>query len=426
MRLIYLLILFFLITSFEMGSFNVFFGSGVHNNIIVACFSIILFYFLLVTIKSGKIVNLGHLNPKEFKYFSVLILSSALFFIFHSLIIGPFVSMKYAAYLFILFILITQTQEKHFNRLCIIYFCFMAYVALATVVQILLISISGVSIFEFDSIKFIDDEWFRDVDYAMPYLLSFSSVEGSVSFGPLSFVRAIGFSSEPKYFSAMLWLAYAISLGWNSFKSKKTLFFIRLSLLLGIFFSHAYSSILIIAVGCGFYWIMQLRLINTKIKTLLILFTPVLISLIVTISVNIILGLLPGDGFMASRMDSFIYTTGGLNLENATKFGLLGSDIAIREGEAISGATMLLNWYRFGHVGFIVYLVPIIFVIYKSILKFRCLTQKQKYALAILLSVYLIFYQVFFSQPYTLLSCFVLASIYVRTHSSSHGLLSRY
>lgn len=425
MRLIYLLILFFLITSFEMGSFNVFFGSEVHNSVIIVCFSIILFHFLLVTTQLGKIVNRGLLNPSEFKYFSAVILSSALYFIFHSVGIGPFSSMKYSSYLFILFILITQIQEKHFNRLCIIYIYFMAYVSLATVVQILLMSISGVSIFEFDSIKFIDDDFFRDVGYAMPYFLSFSSVEESVSFGPLRFVRAIGFSSEPKYFSVMLWLAYALSLGWDFFKYKKALFFIRISLLLGIFFSHAYSSILIIAVSYMFYWFMKLHFINTKAKMLLILFTPVLISIIVTMGVNIILGLFSGDNYMISRMESFLYTTGGLDLEKLSNFGLFGSNISIGEGEAPQGATMLLNWYRFGNVGFIVYLVPIMFVIYKSILKFRYLQQKQKYALAILLSVYVVFYQVFFSQPYTLLSCFVLASIYVRTHSSSHGALSR-
>jgi len=411
MNYTYLLILFFLITSFEMGSFNVFFGPDIHNNVISLFFSIILSWHLLLAIKFKKIFNFGHLDSSEFKYFSTILLLLAIFHISHSFIVGPLSSMKYAAYLFILFILITQTQEKYFNRLGVIYFSFMSFVSIAAVVQILLISISGTSIYDFDTIKLVNSSFFRDVDYVQPYLLTFSSAEENVSFGPLSFIRAIGFSSEPKYFSVMLWSAYAISLNWNHSKYKKLLLFIRASLLIGIFFSHAYSSLLIILLAFLFYRLISMRFINNKIKAIIIVITPFLISIALTIFVNTILNLIPNDGAISSRMASFIYSTGGLDLTNATNFLLFGSNIVAQKDGGIGGSTMLLNLYRFGYVGFILYLTPIIFIIYKSILNFNYLEKKQRYGLALLLSIYIIYYQIFFSQPYTLLSCFILANI---------------
>jgi hypothetical protein len=415
-KTIHLPLLLFIITSFEMGTFNVFFGSVVHNTVIASCILIILFYWAGLTSKFGKIINVGYFDTKEFRYFSLFLLFSALYFIIHAFAIGPLTSIKYSVYLFILFLLLTQTRRKDFDRLCVMYFYLMAFISIAAVVQIILVSISGVSIYEFDSIKLIEDKWFRNADYVMPYLLTYASVEENVSFGPLSFVRAIGLSSEPKYFSVMLWVAYAISLGWNSFKSKKKLLFIRISLLLGLFFSHAYTSLLIVAFSFAFYWLLNLRLISNKIKTIIIFFTPILLSLLIVIVVDILFFIISPDSYEAARVRSFVYSIGSLNVADIVNFGLLGSNV-VREGGDNIGVTTLEIWFRLGHIGFILYCIPIMFVIYKSIINFRCLKQNQKYSQVILLATYIVFYQIFFSQPYTLLSIFILASIYVRTQS---------
>ena len=232
MRMLFSLLLLFLITSFEMGTFNVFFGSLVHNSVIALCAGIVVFSWLLRVIKIGKIQNSGLFEATEFRYFLLFSVVSAIYFIVHALIVGPFTGAKYSAYLFLFFILITQMKRRNFDKLCAIYVCFMALLAFMSVTQIGLVAISGHSLDQFEPINLIEDEFFRPIDYIMPYLLGYMSVEESISFGPLTFVRAIGFSSEPKYFTVMLWVALAICLGWNSFGSKKELLVIKILLLL--------------------------------------------------------------------------------------------------------------------------------------------------------------------------------------------------
>ena len=420
MKLLYILLIFFLVTSFEMGSFNVFLGDLFHNIVIATCFFLIILYFSFKILKYGTVFNVGCLNLQEFKHFSFITLLLATFFIIHAVIIGPIASIKYSGYLLMLFVLITQLTKKDFNKLCIIYFCFMAYVSIAAFVQIILVSISGTSIYDYVSIKLSDSAFFRAPDMVMPYFLTFASAEENASLGPFSFVRAIGFSSEPKYFSALLWPAFAISLSWRASKSTKILLLVRTALLLGLLIAQAYSSLLVICVSCTFYWVMRLHLVNNGIKSLIILFMPIFISLILTVSVVIILGAIPGGGMIFARLNSFIYSVGDFNLNTVMNFGTMGTNIASGEEIPLSGnATMLLNWYRFGHVGFLLYLAPIFFIIYKSVSCFFYLKPNQKWGLAILLSTYVVYYQTFFSQPFTLFSCFILASICFRAKLQS-------
>ena len=415
MKLLYILVLFFLITSFEMGSFNVFLGDPFHNSVIAACFVLILLYFCFKILKYGKIFNVGCLNPQEFKHFSFITLLLASFFIIHSVIIGPISSIKYSGYLLILFVLLTQLRKEDFNKLCIIYLCFMAYVSIAAFVQIILVSISGISIYDYVSIKLTDSAFFRAPDMVMPYFLTYSSAEENTTLGPVSFVRAIGFSSEPKYFAALLWPAFAISLSWTASKSVKTLFLVRAALLLGLLVTQAYSSLLVIFISFIFYWGMGLRFLSNVIKALMILCVPIFVSLILTLSLIIILGILPGSGVILARFDSLVYSAGSFNSSAGLNFGIMGSNIKGEEDIPLSGnSTMLLNWYRFGHIGFLLYLTPIFFIIYRSVPSFVYLKRNQKWGLAILLSAYIIYYQIFFSQPFTLFSCFILASICFR------------
>mgnify|MGYP001418548706 CR=1 FL=1 len=236
MRVLFSLVLIFLITSFEMGTFNVFFGSFVHNIVIMLCAGLVLFFWMFRVIKFGKIKNFGLLKAEEFHYFLFFSVISAFYFSVHAVIVGPLSGIKYSAYLFLFFILITQLKRRDFDSLCIIYLYLMAFLAAMSVIQIGLVAISGLSPDQFDSIKLIEDDFFRDVDYVMPYLLGYMAVEESISFGPLNFVRAIGLSSEPKYFSVMLLVALSICIGWNSLRSKKELLAIKILLLLGIFF----------------------------------------------------------------------------------------------------------------------------------------------------------------------------------------------
>ena len=417
MQILYLLILLFLITSFEIGSFNVFFGSDLHNAAVVVCFLSVLIYFLFRASKYRKIINSGYLSPSEFKYFFLIILVSGVYFIFHSLIVGPLGSAKYSAYVLILFILITQFQKIFFDKFCKIFFIFMAIVSAAAVFQILLVAISGSSIYDFEPLKKNGDLWFRAVDYAMPYFLTYSSMEESVTFGPLTFVRAIGFSSEPKFFSVLLWAAYGICLSWTSLKSRAPLFLIRASLLLGLFFAHAYSSLLVFVLAALFYFILKKATMSDKFKVFLILGVPIFVSIAVTFAGAIILEIMPAGSYQAQRMESFIYTSGGFYLFEIPNFGMIGSNLVSEENELVSGVTMLLHWARLGHLGFLLYLMPIAFIIYKSIVNFRYLEKHQMYSQAILLSVFITYYQIFISQPYTLFSIFILASLYIRSRS---------
>lgn len=418
MRVLLSLLLLFLITSFEMGTFNVFFGSLVHNSVIALCAGIVLLSWLLRVIKSGKIQNSGLFEATEFRYFLLFSVISAIYFIVHAFIVGPFTGVKYSAYLFLLFILITQMKRRNFDKLCAIYVYLMALLAAMSVTQIGLVAISGLSPDQFDSIKHIEDDFFRPIDYVMPYFLGYMSVEESISFGSLNFVRAIGLSSEPKYFSVMLLVALAICLGWNSFGSKKELLVIKILLFLGLFFSHAYSSLLVIAFAFTFSHLLRTVRFGDKFKALLIITTPLILTLIVTVLMEAFLTIISGDGFAAARVASFLHSTSGVHILNISEFGLMGQNVGGEDGDIVS-VSLLQNWFRFGHIGVALYVTPIIFVIYKTISHYKSIKKSQKRSIALLLATYLVFYQIFFGQPYTLLSIFILAVLYNCTKSSA-------
>jgi len=418
MRMLFSLLLLFLITSFEMGTFNVFFGSLVHNSVIALCAGIVVFSWLLRVIKIGKIQNSGLFEATEFRYFLLFSVVSAIYFIVHALIVGPFTGAKYSAYLFLFFILITQMKRRNFDKLCAIYVCFMALLAFMSVTQIGLVAISGHSLDQFEPINLIEDEFFRPIDYIMPYLLGYMSVEESISFGPLTFVRAIGFSSEPKYFTVMLWVALAICLGWNSFGSKKELLVIKILLLLGLFFSHAYSSLLVIAFAFAIGHFLGTVRFGDKFKALLIITIPLILTVIVTVLMEGFLTMISGDGFAAARVASFLHSTSGVDISNISEFGLMGQNVGEEDGDIVS-VTLLQNWFRLGHIGVTLYMTPIIFVVYKTTSHYKSIKKNQKRSIALLLATYIVFYQIFFGQPYTLLSIFILAVLYNRTKSAA-------
>tara|TARA_B100000787_G_scaffold50790_2_gene36639 strand:+ start:3365 stop:4651 length:1287 start_codon:yes stop_codon:yes gene_type:complete len=421
MNIIYSLILLFLITSFEIGSFNVFFGTEAHNAVIIFSFSCVLLLFFYRVAGSGKISNSGYFTTNEFRYFFIIIFFSACYFLLHSFLIGPAGSAKYSAYVLMLFILTTQMVKKDFDRLCILFFSFMAIVSFASVVQILLVGISGKSLYDFELLTQNGDPWFRDIGYAMPYYLTYSSVSDSdITLGPLTFVRAIGFSSEPKMFSILLWVAYGICLSWRTRNSGTLLFLIRAMLLVGLFFAHAYSSLLVVFFAAFFYLILKKPVISPKLKVLLILVVPFLVALAVTFLETIILGVFSSGGYAAGRVDSFLYSSSGFFFFDAIHFGLFGSNIADGENVVAGGVTMLLHWSRLGHLGFLLYLMTISFIIYKSIINFGYLKKHEMYSQALLISVFITFYQLFMSQPYTLFSIFILASIYMRSRPFSY------
>jgi len=400
-----------------MGTFNVFFGSLVHNSAIALCIGVVTISWLFRVIKTGNIQNSGLFEATEFRYFLSFSIVSAIYFIVHAFIVGPFSGAKYSAYLFLLFILITQMKRRSFDKLCAIYLYFMAFLAAMSVTQIGLVSISGLSPDQFDSIKFTEDDFFRTVDYVMPYLMGYMSVEESISFGPLNFVRAIGLSSEPKYFSVMLLVALAISMGWNSFDSKKELLVIKILLLLGLFFSHAYSTLLVIAFAVAFYNILSLGFPGDKFKAMAIILTPIMLMILVTPLMEFVLSSILDNDFAAARAASFLYSTSDGNISNISEFGLMGKNVGGEDGDIVS-VSILQNWFRFGHIGVTLYFTPIIFIIYKTISHYKSIKKNQKKSIALLLATYVVFYQIFFGQPYTMLSIFILAVLYNRTKSA--------
>lgn len=417
MKIFVLLLLLFLLTSFEMGTFNVFLGSRVHNSVITLCLGIVAFLWLFRSIKNGTIRNYGLLEKKEFLYFLFLSLVSAIYFIVHAFIIGPSSGVKYAAYLFLFFILITQIKKSDFDKLCFTYLCFMTLLAVMTVLQLSLVALSGLSADQFESIKHIENEFFRRVDYVMPYLLGYMAVEETVTFGPLNFVRAIGFSSEPKYFSVLLWVAVGICVGWNSVRSRKVLFVSKMLLFLGLFFSHAYSSLLVIAFAFSFYHLLSWVRFGNKFKALLITTTPIILSMIVELVMEGMLSMISGDSFVTARISSFLYSTANVDVWSISEFKLMGENVS-EEGSQVAAVTVLQNWFRLGHLGIALYLPLIFFVFYKSISSFEYLNRKGQQSFVILLATYVVYYQIFFAQPYTLLSIFILAILYYRSKSS--------
>lgn len=417
MNVLFSLLLLFLITSFEMGTFNVFFGSLVHNSAIALCIGVVAISWLFRMIKTESIQNSGLLEATEFRYFLFFSVILGIYFIVHAFIVGPFSGAKYSAYLFLLFILITQMNRRNFEKLCAIYLYLMAFLAAMSVTQIGLVAISGLSPDQFDSIKLIEDDFFRTVDYVMPYLMGYMSVEESVSFGPFNFVRAIGLSSEPKYFSVMLLVALSISMGWNSFDSKKELLVIKILLLLGLFFSHAYSTLLVIVFAVAFYNILGIGMLGDKFKATVILLTPIILLMLVTPVMDFVLSSILDNDFAAARAASFLYSTSDGNIFNISEFGLMGKNVGGEDGDIVS-VSLLQNWYRFGHIGFALYFIPIIFIIYKTISNYKSIKKNQKRSIVLLLATYVVFYQIFFGQPFTMLSIFILAVLYNRTKSA--------
>ncbi len=417
MNVLFSLLLLFLITSFEMGTFNVFFGSLVHNSVIAFCFGIVAFSWLVKVINTKSIQNSGLFEAIEFRYFLSFLVVSGIYFIVHAFIIGPFLGAKYSAYLFLLFFLITQMKRRNFEMLCSIYLYFMAFLALMSVIQLGLVSISGLSLDQFDSIKLIEDDFFRSVDYVMPYFMGYMSVEESVSFGPLNFVRTIGFSSEPKYFSVMLLVALAISMGWNSFDSNIELLVIKILLWLGLFFSHAYSTLLVIAFAFAFYNILSIGLLSNRFKAILIILTPIILLALITPLMEFVLSYILNNDYAAARATSFLYSTSDGNIFNISEFGLMGKNVGGEDGDIVS-VSLIQNWYRFGHIGFALYLIPVIFMLYKTISYYKFIKKNQKKSIVLLLATYIVFYQIFFGQPFTMLSIFILAVLYNRTKSA--------
>ena len=416
MRLLLSLLLLFLITSFEMGTFNVFFGSQVHNSIIVLCAGIVTFFWLARLSKNGLIQNFGLFEATEFRYFLFFSAVSAVYFIVHAFTVGPSTGVKYSAYLFLFFVLISQIKRNDFDKLCFIYLCLMALLAAMSVLQVILVAISDLSADQFDSIKHIEDKFFQDIDYVMPFLLGYMSVEEGVTFGPLNFVRSIGFSSEPKYFSVLLWVALAVCLGWTSVRSRKVLLLMKILLVLGLFFSHAYSSLLVIVFALAFHLFLRITPFGDRINALLIITTPLILVTLVSGVMEGLLSIVYSD-FVASRVSSFLYSTSSMDVSSISQFKLMGENVN-EESSQIVTVTVLQNWFRLGHLGVAMYYALILFVVYKSISNFKCLKGNQKLSFVLLLSIYVVYYQIFFAQPYTLLSIFILVILYNRSKSA--------
>lgn len=416
MKLLLSLLLLFLITSFEMGTFNVFFGSQVHNSIIVLCAGIVAFFWLARLSKNGLIQNFGLFEATEFRYFLFFSAVSAVYFIVHAFIVGPSTGVKYSAYLFLFFVLISQIKRNDFDKLVFIYLCLMALLAAMSVLQVILVAISGLSADQFDSIKHIEDKFFQDIDYVMPFLLGYMSVEEGVTFGPLNFVRSIGFSSEPKYFSVLLWVALAVCLGWTSVRSRKVLFLMKMLLVLGLFFSHAYSSLLVIVFALAFSLFLRITPFGDKINALLIITTPLILITVVSGVMEVLLSIVYSD-FVASRVSSFLHSTSSMDVSSISQFKLMGENVG-EESSQIVTVTVLQNWFRLGHLGVAMYYPLILFVVYKSISNYKYLKSNRKLSFVLLLAIYVVYYQIFFGQPYTLLSIFILVILYNRSKST--------
>ena len=95
----------------------------------------------------------------------------------------------------------------------------------------------------------------------------------------------------------------------------------------------------------------------------------------------------------------------------------MGKNVGGEDGDIVS-VSLLQNWYRFGHIGFALYLIPVIFMLYKTITYYKFIKKNQKTSIVLLLATYIVFYQIFFGQPFTMLSIFILAVLYNRTKSA--------
>ena len=158
-------------------------------------------------------------------------------------------------------------------------------------------------------------------------------------------------------------------------------------------------------------------MLGNKFKAMAILLTPIMLMILVTPVMGFVLSSILDNDFAAARAASFLYSTSDGNISNISEFGLMGQNVGEEDGDIVS-VSILQNWFRFGHIGIVIYFTPIIFIIYKTISHYKSIKKNQKRSIALLLATYIVFYQIFFGQPYTMLSIFILAVLYNRTKSA--------
>lgn len=410
-KLFYLVNAVFLVTSFEIGSFNVIFTPTVHNIVISISMLIFLLPLIFSFLNSGKIKDHGLIGNGKFRLFLYTLALLSLYFLINAFIKNCYVtSIKYSVYVLFLIILCVMYKNSQIRIFGKAYICLMVAIASLTIIQCLALSLNDWNLDGYKAIneKFVYSEkkndFFNDVDYISPYGIGWVRREGFVNYGSLKFIRAIGFSSEPKYYSILLWIAVALTLSYY-LQSSLMKYLLLVPLVSALWLSNAYSSIIVVGLTIWVYWLFCIKHLHPNLKSFIVLCIPVMVNVFTTF--------IPMDifhGYALQRYESFKYAVPGLEDLNFSGISFLGQGFG--ESETKLGPSIFLMITRYGVLGFLLY-IGMLHLFFKT--AFKRVTDKTddqiKLGISVLISTIAGFFLIFVSQPITLLMCFSLVSL---------------
>lgn len=381
------IIWFFLVTSFEIGSLNLIFNENIH----IVAIGISMFIFLLININkfTRKILKL---NRKINITLILLIVILLILFSINNKIIN---FLKYASYLLFFLLVLNGVAYQRMLKFSNMYINIILLIAVMGIFQTMLLSLEGWDNLQYAILSKNESLFWGSPDYIFPYGLSFVKLEEPVDLIFIKFIRLIGFSSEPKFFSMLLLVALGMlflnstRLNWK-FKIK------ILTLSFALFLSLSFTTLLVISVTLVLYFLS--KFLNLKLLNLIIILIPFVIPLLSFVNIEQIL-----DGYIGERFASFLYSTHGVSEFNINQISLFG----LVEGSELHGiSTNLLYLSKMGLLFFVTYNYLIYTIVDASTRNFLLLSSSRKFGSLLIISTIIIFNLIFISQAVTLLMVF--------------------
>ncbi len=350
--IIYYLFLVIIILSKELLSFRLVLGIQTYNVII----GIFIVFFLILSFfdfsdKKFKTRMLFFEKKRYLKYFNIVVWAFVFYLLIHEFIFTDGLrSIKLIVYFFILLAFSSREINLNMEKLAIVFVWVVFILALASILQVLLIAgidkndISGHRIY-----GSLETEFKRGDDiYRNPYLLGLVREESTVDFGPFEFRRANSYTTEPKFYSFIL-ISGLIALFFLGMKGNVRMMQLVV-LTLALFFSHAYSSLLVFGLAFCF-------IIFSRIKKIPSIYFGILILVFLIFALQFMTPFFisHSSGFAKLRFQAFSDIYEGIKNLPYKEVGAFGFGFDRPDLEK-DIASIFLVFLRYGYIGLILYL----------------------------------------------------------------------
>lgn len=260
----------------------------------------------------------------------------------------------------------------------------------------------------------------NDSPYVNPFGLGLLRIEPLATYGPFELFRHNSYTTEPKYCALILWTGW-VALLYSYPTRKKLLIALSMMLAMGLFLTHAYTSIGV-----------ALLLAGIAVCTRYVPLSPAMLLgvFLATLSAGIRIifsGWLSFSSYVKERADSFIdVMSSGLQEASWSRVGWLGRGF---DYELYKVPSLFLHFGKFGAIGLLLHLAILLVLLTLFLARAKSTTRlTERLALAGVFSVTAI-YQLLFSAEfitplYAFLYAIALRLPEAETHSASSSLVS--